>query len=146
MFRHVLCRIEELPELTSRRFDVSDVEIVVARSGERVFALVYAGFASASETWHFGVLFLLYGIYAAATEGVVKAWISNLSKAKDRGRAIGAYEGLRSVATLLASAGAGLVWQQFGPETLFFLTAGIVLTIAIYLSSIRLPGFVADEE
>lgn len=114
--------------------------------GLLLFAAVYAGFASASETWHFGVLFLLYGIYAAATEGVVKAWISNLSKAKDRGRAIGAYEGLRSVATLLASAGAGLVWQQFGPETLFFLTAGIVLTIAIYLSSIRLPGFVPDEK
>ena len=39
MERHVICHLDELPELTSRRFDVGDVEIVVARSGTRVFAL-----------------------------------------------------------------------------------------------------------
>lgn len=39
MERHILCRLEELPELRSRRFDVADMEIVVARSGTRVFAL-----------------------------------------------------------------------------------------------------------
>lgn len=39
MSRHVLCTLDELPEGVSRTFEVDDLEIVVARSGSRVFAL-----------------------------------------------------------------------------------------------------------
>lgn len=101
-------------------------------SGLLLFAVVYGGMALADNWWHFGLLFLLYGLYAALTEGVAKAWISNLSKAEERATAIGTYEGLRSVATLLASSLAGLVWYQFSPAMLFGVTALLVLGIAGY--------------
>ncbi len=39
-------------------------------------------------------LFLIYGVYAAATEGIAKAWISNVSDSKDTATAIGTYSGL----------------------------------------------------
>ncbi len=101
-------------------------------SGLLLFAAVYGGMALAGAWWHFGLLFLLYGLYAALTEGVAKAWISNLAGAEERATAIGTYEGLRSVATLLASALAGLVWLQFGPAVLFGATAVLVMGIAGY--------------
>ncbi|MCO6475950.1 MAG: MFS transporter [Phaeodactylibacter sp.] len=101
-------------------------------AGLLLFAAVYGGMALAGAWWHFGLLFLLYGLYAAFTEGVAKAWISNLAGAEQRATAIGTYEGLRSVATLLASALAGLVWLQFGPEVLFGATAALVLGITGY--------------
>jgi len=103
-------------------------------SGLLIFAAVYGGMAIAGTWWQLGLLFLLYGLYAALTEGVAKAWISNLSAEGERATAIGTYEGLRSVATLLASSLAGLIWWQFGPALLFGLTAAVVLAIAAYFA------------
>ncbi|MCB0567944.1 MAG: MFS transporter [Phaeodactylibacter sp.] len=111
-------------------------------SGLLVFVAVYGGMALAADWWQFGLLFLLYGLYAALTEGVAKAWISNLAPAEERATAIGTYEGLRSVATLLASSLAGLIWWQFSPAVLFGLTAAIVMGVAVYFKFVsNLPGF-----
>ncbi|MCB9265867.1 MAG: MFS transporter [Lewinellaceae bacterium] len=101
-------------------------------SGMLIFAAVYGGMALAEGWWQFGALFLFYGLYAALTEGVAKAWISNLVPGGERATAIGTYEGLRSVATLLASSLAGLVWFQFGPPVLFAATALLVAGTALY--------------
>ena len=97
-----------------------------------LFTLVYTGMALAGNWAQFGALFFLYGIYAAFTEGVAKAWISNVSKPEDMATAIGTYEGFRSLATLLASALAGLVWQVFGATVLFGSTAVATLLIMVY--------------
>ena len=101
-------------------------------AGLFLFAVVYGGMAVAGGWWQFGALFFFYGIYAAFTEGVSKAWISNVTQTKDTATAIGTYEGFRSLATLLASALAGAIWYQFGPAVLFGATAGIVVLIAVY--------------
>lgn len=45
-------------------------------SGLTLFALVYLGIAFNTFLYGFFVLFFLYGVYAAATEGISKAWIS----------------------------------------------------------------------
>ncbi|MCB9292232.1 MAG: MFS transporter [Lewinellaceae bacterium] len=108
-------------------------------SGLLIFAAVYGGIAVADNWWQFGLLFLLYGLYAALTEGVAKAWISNLATAEERATAIGTYEGLRSAAALLASALAGLVWFQLGPAVLFGVTAVAVGAIASYFIW-KVPG------
>ncbi len=105
-------------------------------SGLLLFALVYGGMAVAGDWWQFGALFFLYGIYAAFTEGISKAWISNVTEAKDVATAIGTYEGFRSLATLLASALAGAIWYQLGPAVLFGATAGVVLLLAVFCSTL----------
>ena len=51
--------------------------------GLALFAAVYFGMASNTNLYVFGVLFFLYGIYASATEGISKAWISNITDKKD---------------------------------------------------------------
>jgi len=102
-----------------------------------LFAIVYAGF-SFTLHWYFYVgLFLLYGLYAAATEGISKAWISNMVDKKEVATAIGTYSGFQSIAALLASSIAGLIWYQFGAAAVFISSAIVTVIVIIYLSRIK---------
>lgn len=101
-------------------------------TGLILFAITYGGMALADGTCQFLFLFFIYGLYAACTEGVAKAWISRLAPLEETGTAIGTYEGLRSLAALLASALAGVVWHWGSPVMLFAITAGAALLITLY--------------
>jgi MFS family permease len=102
-----------------------------------VFAGVYGGVAVAHDRWVFGVLFALYGVYAAATEGVSKAWVSTLCAPNDTGAALGTLGGLSSLAAVGASAGAGLLWQWGGVSLPFGVAAVIALGVAAYLAQVQ---------
>ena len=110
----------------------------VYAGGLLVFAAVYFGLSQAGSWWIFGVLFAAYGAYAAATEGVAKAWISALVPPNETGTAIGTVSAAESIATLVASSAAGLVWAFFGAEALFVATAVLALLIALW--AWRLPA------
>mgnify|MGYP002368260551 FL=1 len=81
------------------------------------------------------LLFLLYGVYAAATEGISKAWISNMVDKKETATAIGTYSGFQSICAFIASSLCGLLWFNFGAKTTFLITAAITLLVIVYLSS-----------
>ena len=98
-----------------------------------VFAIVYTGFAFNNNLVVFLVLFLLYGVYAAATEGIAKAWISNIVDKTETATAIGTYAGLQSIAALFASSICGLLWYNFGATATFITTAIITVLVIIYL-------------
>lgn len=106
-------------------------------SGLFVFALVYAGFAFNHNIVVYMLLFLLYGVYAAATEGVSKAWISNMVNPTETATAIGTFAGFQSIAALFASMLCGLLWFKFGALPAFLITAGITVLVIIYLSTIQ---------
>lgn len=97
-----------------------------------LFALVYLGFAVVSSTVIVFVLFFLYGAYAAATEGITKAWITNMAHDKNTATAIGFYTSCESVCTLLASSIAGALWAGFGSFYTFGITAIISFFVFIY--------------
>ncbi len=101
-------------------------------SGLVFFALVYFGFSFVSNVYLFFGLFFLYGIYAAATEGISKAWISNITDKKDTATAIGTYAGFQSIATIIASSLAGIIWYQFGAGATFLLAGGITVLVIVY--------------
>lgn len=101
-------------------------------SGLLVFSAVYFGMALNTNLYIFFVLFFLYGIYAAATEGVAKAWISNMSDKKDTATAIGTFSGLQSICTMLASSITGVIWYHLGATAAFLLTAGVAILVALY--------------
>ncbi len=105
----------------------------VLTGGLLVFAAVYAGMAYTTDPVAIAGLFFLYGIYAAATEGVAKAWISNLCAREHTATAIGAYTGFQSVAALLASSLAGAIWYGLGPAATFLLSAAAAAGVAAYL-------------
>jgi MFS family permease len=102
--------------------------------GFALFAAVYAGFALATTWLHFVLLFLLYGVYAAATEGISKAWISNLVPKNETATAIGTYTGFQSIASLIASSLAGIIWYQFGATATFVVTACSTVAVIIFIT------------
>ncbi|HUM88928.1 MAG TPA: MFS transporter, partial [Prolixibacteraceae bacterium] len=75
-----------------------------------LFSIVYFGMAFNTGVYFFFAMFFLYGIFSAATEGISKAWISNIADKKDTATAIGTYTGLQSICTMLASSLTGLLW------------------------------------
>ena len=102
-------------------------------SGLFIFAIVYAGFAFNSNLYVFFGLFFLYGIYASATEGISKAWISNIVNRKETATAIGTYTGLQSLCTLIASSLTGFLWVTAGSFITFIITALVTILVILYL-------------
>lgn len=102
-------------------------------SGLFLFAVVYAGMSIKGNVIWYLFLFLLYGAYAAATEGISKAWITKLVEKNRVATAIGTYTGFQSVAALLASSIAGVLWFYFGAGVAFISAAIITLLVVIYL-------------
>lgn len=98
-----------------------------------LFAIVYGGFAaSPSISLIFG-LFAIYGVYAAATEGVIKAWITNLSGKENTATAIGFYSSCESIAALFASLIAGAIWTGWGSSASFLISSLTAIVICIYI-------------
>ena len=102
-------------------------------AGLFVFSLVYIGFAFNNNIYIFLVLFLLYGVYAAATEGISKAWISNIVHKSETATAIGTYSGFQSICAFIASSLCGLLWLNFGAMVTFLLTASVTIFVIVYL-------------
>ncbi|HEX4886481.1 MAG TPA: MFS transporter [Luteibaculaceae bacterium] len=108
--------------------------------GLALFAAVYFGMAFNTQGAYFFGLFFLYGLYASATEGISKAWISNITDPKDTATAIGTFSGLQSICTLLSSSIAGLLWFQFGATLAFIITAAVTVLVVGYFIFIPKPG------
>jgi MFS family permease len=106
-------------------------------AGLLLFAVVYIGMSFAGVPYYYYFLFLLYGLYAAATEGVSKAWISNITDKQHVATAIGTYAALQSLCALVASTLAGLLWYGFGAAVAFTVTGVAAIVVAIYLSGMR---------
>lgn len=121
-------RLGALSDRIGRRF------LLVA--GLLVFAAVYVGFAVAISAWQLVVLFAVYGVYMAATEGVGKALAVDLVPQGGRAAAVGVLGMVTGVATLLASVIAGVLWSAVGPWAAFaygatgaLITAGLIIGV-----------------
>jgi MFS family permease len=115
-------------------------------TGLALFSAVYFGMAVNTNLYLFFGLFFLYGIYASATEGISKAWITNITDKKDTATAIGTYTGLQSICTMLASSLTGLIWFQFGAAMAFITTATATLIVTLYFTTIPKPRSVPNND
>lgn len=97
--------------------------------GLGLFAVVYGGMAFATQLPVCLVLFGIYGLYAAATEGIAKAWISTVIDKRETATALGTFAGLGSLCALVASSLAGWLWYRFGPGVTFGVSAGAALAV-----------------
>lgn len=105
-----------------------------------LFAVVYSGFALSNSTPVLLFLFFLYGIFAAATDGLAKAWISRFAPKKDTGTAIGLFTSGQSLASLVASSTAGLLWGLGGSPLPFLISALAAFIAAIYFYFKKIAG------
>ena len=106
-------------------------------AGLLIFAGVYTSMGFAHSLWQFGIIFSFYALYAAATEGVSKALISNIAAKSDTATAIGFFTSFASIFTLLASSLSGLLWYNFGPKVMFLISGAGVLCVVIYFAALK---------
>ena len=102
-----------------------------------LFAIVYGGFMMNESVAGVYILFFLYGLYAAATEGIAKAWITNMAHDQNTGTAIGLYTSLESTGSLLASVVAGILWSSAGSEFVFMFSTAVTLVVIVYVWKVR---------
>jgi MFS family permease len=116
-------------------------------SGLILFAVVYSGITITTSIAGLFLIFFLYGIYAASTEGISKAWISNVVPDRYVATAIGFYTGIQSICALCASSIAGWIWYSFSPAAAFRISAtGAILTIVYLVIAYRFPGKVTKSK
>jgi len=106
------------------------------------YALVYLGFSLASTGAHVWVLFGLYGVYYALTEGAAKAFVADLVPDQMRGRAYGLYHAALALSAFPASLIAGVLWQGvgnwagFGPSAPFVF-GSIMALVAVAIFTVQ---------
>jgi len=109
--------------------------VKVLTFGLLAFAGVYLGFAllgKEDSAWIW-LLFALYGVYTASTEGVTKALVADTCAAEVRGTAMGLLQGVVGILALFASVIAGILWDTVGPAAPFYFGAFFAGISAILL-------------
>lgn len=84
------------------------------------------------------ILFFVYSLYAACTEGVVKAIITSTIADKERGTALGFFTGMNSLFALLASVWTGIVWTHYNSASAFLISALGAVTAGMILANHKL--------
>lgn len=96
-----------------------------------IFSIVYLGFAISPSLQLIWGFFILYGLYAASTEGVAKAWVSDLIPDNLRGTAIGLLTMTSSLAMMLGSFITGFLWDLFGSSVPFLVSSFVSAAVAV---------------
>jgi MFS family permease len=112
--------------------------------GYLAFALVYAGWTLAAQAWHAVGLFLVYGVYAAATEGVSRALVTDLIPRTRRGVGMGWFNALTGLSALPANLLGGWLWDVYGPGATF--AAGAVAALLAALLLVAGRGWLRGSE
>ncbi|OGP50117.1 MAG: MFS transporter [Deltaproteobacteria bacterium RBG_13_43_22] len=84
-----------------------------------LFGFIYLGFGKASHPVHIWLLFIVYGIFMAMTEGVQKAFLATLVPSEFKATGFGLYNTLVGLAMLPASLIGGFLWDRLGPQATF---------------------------
>src|SRR5580700_2199824 len=106
---------------------------LVGSAGYVVFAAVYFVFGRAPSSMAIWIAMAVYGFYYALTQPVLKALVVETVDARVRGRALGIYFFVTSVATLAASLITGELWKQKGAAIPFYCSAGTAIVAAALL-------------
>lgn len=113
-------------------------------AGYVVYGLTYLGFAffnSAAASW---VLWGVYGLYVACTEGVEKALVADLAPKEHRATVLGLHATVVGLGLLPASLVAGVLWTRLGPQWVFIAGGALGLLAAaglmVILARRAVPG------
>ncbi len=102
-------------------------------AGYLIYAGVYFGFGFSTGTEAIISLFALYGLYSASTDGIQKAFVSDLIDKNKKGTGMGIYNALLGITLLPASAVAGLMYDRINSSVPFYFGAGMALLAAVLM-------------
>ena len=107
-----------------------------------IYASVYFGFVWAKHVEHYAMLFLLYGIYMAVTDGIGKALIVTLIPQSRRASGLGVMSAVSSLGVLIASPLAGYLWDSCGVSYPFVLAFVCSTTSFLILSFAKIKKLI----
>ena len=102
-------------------------------AGWTTYGLVYLGLGLSHTGVEIWVLFSIYGIYYALTEGVAKALVADIVPEEQRGTAYGLFNAAIGLTALPASFIAGILWQFVNPAAPFIFGAVLSLLASFLL-------------
>ncbi|MGE5630624.1 MAG: MFS transporter [Caulobacteraceae bacterium] len=101
--------------------------------GYLLYSVIYFCFGITNDKITVILLFALYGLYSAATDGVQKALVSDLIDKNRRGTGLGIYNSLIGITLLPASVIAGLLYDKVDNRAPFFFGSAMALIAAILM-------------
>lgn len=111
-------------------------------TGYIAYAAFYIGMALWAEPgWRLYLLFGLYGVFMAATEGVERALLADLTPPEQRGTAFGWLNLTMGAMLLPASLLFGALWEGSSAGVAFGFSAGCALAAALLLTGWVRPAF-----
>jgi MFS family permease len=110
-------------------------------AGFLIYAIVYYGFGVTGSVATIIFLFALYGLYSAATDGIQKAFISDMIDSNKQGTGLGIYNALLGITLLPASLIAGILYDKVNSHIPFYFGA-----ITAIISAILMLFFIRREK
>lgn len=101
--------------------------------GYLLYSFIYFGFGRTSTGLILILLFALYGLYSAATDGVQKALVSDLIDKNKSGTGLGLYNCLVGITLLPASVIAGLLYDKVNSNAPFYFGSIMALAAALLM-------------
>jgi len=105
---------------------------IIFAVGLAVFATAYLGLGVVTTSVWVWPLLAVYGAFTALTDGVGKAWITDLLPADRHGSGLGLYQGVIGGGSLVAGVWAGLAWHGNGRIPLV-ISGAVVAALAVVL-------------
>jgi len=98
-----------------------------------LFATTCALMAVASDLWLLALGFALFGVYKGSSEGVFKAFVSDVSPKELRGTALGTFHTFVGLVMLPGGVIAGLLWDDVGHWATFAYGAALAIAAVFML-------------
>ena len=88
---------------------------------------VCLGFIFAKAWWAIVAVFIIYGLHRAAIDTIQSAFVSELTPTQYRASGLGLFQLVIGLCALPASFSAGFVWDHWGMEAPFYVSAGLTV-------------------
>lgn len=99
--------------------------------GYLLYSAIYFGFGRTNSKTVLIMLFALYGLYSAATDGIQKALVSDLIDKNKRGTGLGLYNCILGMTLLPASVIAGLLYDNVNNRAPFYYGSTMAFIAAV---------------
>ncbi len=108
----------------------------VFAAGLLIFSIVYFLFGFIKDPAYLWIIFPVYGLYIAFTDGVSKAYVSQFIEKKESGSYFGLYQTLMAIGIFLASSIGGILWSKINPSATFYYGSimSAIALIVFYIS------------
>jgi MFS family permease len=103
-------------------------------AGFLIYAIVYTGFGMTRSVGIIVGLFALYGLYSASTDGIQKAFVSDITDKNKQGTGLGLYNALLGITLLPASLLAGILYDRVNSSIPFYFGASTALVSALLMA------------